>query len=117
MGGTNEQVMEKKTTSNDGTTQVNGQVRYHQAIGGFIHFHDDVNALKVSIPVATWFSAWQSWGYADLAQQTYLHVAVIVIQPENLGEAYKLDVSLAIEKMKLSPDFTKLKDFTTGQPK
>jgi len=121
MGGGNETTAAQKKPDAAGTPQVSGEVRYHtsgSSGGGEVHFHDDKNNLKVAIPSATWFAAWQkietgeSWQYTDIERQTSLNVS-FVTAIDAAGKA-KLDVCLSIEKIGLSDDFEKLRKFTLG---
>jgi len=118
MGGANETVAEQKAATPSGKTEVIGKVRFHES-GGEIHFHDDANQLKVAVPVATWFQAWQRleagqidrWYYPDLERKTVLDVRIILTSAAD-GPA-KLDVAMSVRKVELSDTFTKLQQFST----
>lgn len=117
MGGENETTVAQKKPDAAGTLQVSGEIRYHTS-GGEVHFHDDKNRLKVAVPIATWFAAWQkieageSWQYIDIERQTSLNVSFATAIDAD-GKV-KLDVCLSIGKIELSDDFEKLRKFTIG---
>jgi len=117
MGGGNETTAAQKKPDAAGTPQVSGEVRYHTS-GGEVHFHDDKNSLKVAVPTAAWFAAWQkietgeSWQYTDIERQTSLNVGFTTVI-DDVGKA-KIDVCLSIEKVEISDDFEKLRKFTVG---
>lgn len=112
MGGLNETTAKQKKTDGAGTPQTSGEVRYHTS-NGEVHFHDDKNSLKVAVPVATWFAAWQkieageSWQYTDIGNKSSLSVSVVTVGAQ-------LDVCLSIEKIGFSDDFEKLRKFTVA---
>lgn len=119
MGGINETVADQKKVT-EGRTEVIGKIRYHEKTEeGEIHFHDDQNNLKVAVPVATWFEAWQRleagqidrWIYPDLQRKTVLEVRIVLTSPST-GPA-TLDVAMSVRKVELSSDFTKLQTFST----
>jgi hypothetical protein len=117
MGGLNETTGQQKTVTPQGQTEVIGNVRYHEN-NGEIHFHDDTNNLKVAIPVAKWFSAWQKLESGegcclfDTERQTYLTVETVLVPPKD-GNPASLDIAMTIGEVELSDDFTKLQAFST----
>lgn len=117
MGGTNETTGSQKTVTPTGQTEVIGDVRYHENKGE-IHFHDDKNGLKVALPVAKWFSAWQKIESGDPVylmdseRQTCLSVEAVLVPPKG-GKPATMDLAMSIQKVELSDDFKKLQDFST----
>lgn len=121
MGGANETVMDQKVATADKGSEVVGKIRFHES-GGEVHFHDDENRLKVAVPAATWFAAWQrlensggEWSYIDAGKQTLLSVAVEIIpgKPKK-KKAASVDVLLSVEKIEPSDTFSKLRKFTSA---
>jgi|LSQX01.1.fsa_nt_gb hypothetical protein len=118
MGGLNETVGEQKVATPTGKTEVVGKVRYHES-GNEIHFHDDDNQLKVAIPVAEWFQAWQRleegkidhWEYADRQRKTVLDVRVVLVS--SADEPTKLDVAMKISGLEFTDTFKTLQQFST----
>lgn len=64
MGGKNEQVIE--TPAEKGLGNLVGKTRVHES-AGFIHFHDDEKRVKVAIPVAEFWTAWNHFKNGDQA--------------------------------------------------
>jgi hypothetical protein len=120
MGGERETVASQKVDTETGP-EIIGSVRYHESKGQ-IHFHDDTNKLKVAIPVATWYKAWNGllasipaeWHYADPDNCTALHVSLTLKKANAKKDrpAPRMDVLMHIEKIELSEDFSKLNKFS-----
>jgi hypothetical protein len=117
MGGLNETTASQKAVTPAGTTEVIGNIRYHENQGE-IHFHDDANSLKVAIPVAKWAAAWdkieagERVSLMDPERKTCVTIETVLVPPKD-GNAATIDLALAIHELELSNDFTKLRDFST----
>ena len=117
MGGTNETTGQQKTVTPAGTTEVVGNIRYHENKGE-IHFHDDANGLKVSIAATKWISAWdkieagESVCLMDPERKTCLTIETVLVPPKD-GNPATLDLAMHVQEVGLSDDFTKLRDFST----
>jgi hypothetical protein len=93
-------------------------IRYHVK-DGKIHFHNDGEKLKVEVPVAEWWGAWEElknfrrtkWQYIDSERGTLLEVSV------GLTEDNKLDAHAKVSRVAhgVGTIFTKLDEFTTKQ--
>jgi hypothetical protein len=114
MGGQRETVVSKST----GDPAVVGGFRIHEEKGE-VHFHDDKNGLKCSVPPATWFNAWSrllgeksgsEWNYADPVNGTILTVRLEFLQKR--GQKEKVLVHLEMRRAEFSDDFAKLQKFT-----
>lgn len=127
MGGERETVASQKVATENGH-EVIGSVRYHESKSQ-IHFHDDANKLKVAIPVATWYKAWnwllasipseatgREWNYPDTDNRTILHVSLTLkkANPKKGRLTPRMDVLMRIEKIELSEDFSKLNKFSVN---
>lgn len=120
MGGERETIGSQKIETQTGT-EIIGSVRYHESKGQ-IHFHDDKNKLKVAVPVAVWYKAWNSllssvpgeWNYADIDNGTIMHVSVSLKKAsEKKNRPHpRIDVLMQIQKVELSEDFSKLNNFS-----
>jgi hypothetical protein len=92
------------------------KIRYHLSQGK-IHFHLDDENLKVEIPVADWWGAWQelknlrrnSWQYVDHQRGTMLEVTA------GIGHDGKFDICPVLTKIAQGSGavFDKLDEFTT----
>lgn len=131
MGGERETVASQKVATENGH-EIIGSVRYHESKSQ-IHFHDDANKLKVAIPVATWYKAWnymlssipsgsnesafRTWHYPDTENLTVLHISLSLKKASKRKKGRlmpRLDVLMNIEKIQLSEDFSKLNKFSTN---
>ena len=88
-----------------------GSVRIHES-GGKVHFHADAQGLKVSCPVAKWFSAWDQisqipgeWTFVDD------NTAVGVVTKIENGI---LDAAISVYAITVGDTFDKLQKFTGG---
>jgi len=92
------------------------KIRFHLS-GSMVHFHFDEEKLKVEIPVADWWGAWQelknlrrdSWRYVDHQRATMLEVTA------GLGDDGKFDICPVVTKVAQGSGaiFEKLEEFTT----
>lgn len=121
MGGDRETMSQQKVENKTGDVEVVGNVRYHES-GGQVHFHDDKNGLKVAVPVATWFGAWQKmllslpaeWHFADTERNTIVNVKLRLKEAKPHKErSARLDALISIEKIELSEAFTALNKFSS----
>jgi hypothetical protein len=84
---------------------------------GMIHFHLDDDKLKVEVPVAVWWSAWQElrnlrqneWRYVDHERGTMLEVTA------GLSQDGKFDICPVVTKVAQGSGaiFSQLDEFTT----
>lgn len=107
MGGEKETVLSKK----DGGTAELNNIRLHEN-NGEVHFHDDRNKLKCAVPVSAWWKGWESirtscgtWQYIDIVNNTQVTAKTFM----DLGG---LDVSVHVDKMTVSGDYSKLNIFS-----
>jgi hypothetical protein len=120
MGGERETTAPQRVEKETGP-EIIGSVRYHESKSQ-IHFHDDDNKLKVAIPVAAWYKAWNNllsslpneWHYADVDNGTALHVTLTLKKAnQKKGREHpRLDALLHIEKIEPSEEFAKLHKFS-----
>ena len=92
------------------------KIRIHES-GGKVHFHVDAENLKVEIPVAEWFKAWQflskpsetehQWMYADPEHGT-------VLSTTTSCKNQPLETEISIVKMDFGPTYSALQKFTMG---
>lgn len=93
------------------------KIRIHENAGE-IHFHDDDNKLKVSVPVAEWWSIWKKSRsnlhaiihYVDANNNTLLE-----IQPQltwNDSTNNNVEVFVRVSKLTLGTTFQSLDKFT-----
>lgn len=117
MGGEYEDKVPQKQVSVTGSVEEVGTVRFHENKGE-IHFHDDKKGLKVAVPVARWFSAWQKlvqnpdeeFVYADSDNQSILTVKV---QKKKSGTSVVLDCLIKIDTCKFTDAFSRVNKFST----
>lgn len=109
MGGENEfKTPAKKSGSKTDREETIGELRIHESKGE-VHFHDDDRKLKVAMPVATWYAAWQrltnepnsEFNYADVENGTALLAKVACIVPDGGGKT-QLDLHLYIEETEIT---------------
>ena len=124
MGGINETVGKQKTVTPDGQTKVVGSVRYHEKQGQ-IHFHDDVNKLKVTVSVAEWMETWdkietgETCHIFDPEWNTCLTIKTVMVPPKETsctdlcGKSAIKDVALRIQRVVKSEDYVNLEAFST----
>ena len=124
MGGEREvNAAQLKRTTDDEITEC-GKVRYHEK-DGEVHFHDDANSLKTSIPSGVWFKRCQSllsevpnsFTYADVERQTILNISIQVKKPKKKKkskESPHIEMEMYIEKATVSDELTALRKFTEG---
>jgi len=97
--------------------ELSQKIRFHLN-QGMVHFHlDDADKLKVEIPVAVWWSAWQElknlrqneWRYVDHERGTMLEVTA------GLGQDGKFDICPMVTKVAQGSGaiFSQLDEFTT----
>lgn len=113
MGGVAEETVEQKQKTADGTFESLGRIRFHES-NGEVHFHDDDRKLKVAVPVATWWQAWQSLStgvtkkveLTDPQRKTAIKVKVT-------GRKGVRDITVRITNVAFSTEFDKLQKFST----
>ena len=79
-----------------------------------LHFHDDSAGIKVAVPVADWYSAWQKlstlrtteWQYLDIENNTLLTVKT------GKDRHNRIEARIDIEKTELGTVFSKLSEYT-----
>ncbi len=108
MGGEREfKTPAKKSGSKKDREQTIGELRIHESEGE-VHFHDDAKKIKVAMPVATWYSAWEriwkepntEFNFAD-AENGTLFFASVVKRPGTEGKP-AVELSIYVEEMELS---------------
>lgn len=108
MGGEREfKTPTKKSGSKKDREETIGELRVHESKGE-VHFHDDAKKLKVAMPVATWYSAWQrlmddpnsEFNYPDVERGTVLFVSVIK-RPGTDGKP-NLELGIYIEEVEIT---------------
>jgi hypothetical protein len=111
MGGTNEFAAPATVAKSIKAPVEIGQARIHES-GGKIHFHADAQGLKVSVPVANWFSAWEGisqtpgeWTFVD--QNTAVTIATKI-------ENGILDAAINIFAIQTGTTYGALQKFTVG---
>ena len=114
MGGIAEDVIEQPArTESPSARGVVGNVRFHES-GGEVHFHDDVNKLKVAIPMASWWRTWQDLSSGSTKKARLVDPArktEVVLKVSNKQGV--CDVSVKINTVALSTSFEKLQKFST----
>jgi hypothetical protein len=96
--------------------ELSQKIRFHLN-QGMIHFHLDDDKLKVEVPVAVWWSAWQElknlrqneWRYVDHERGTMLEVTA------GLSQDGKFDICPVVTKVAQGSGaiFSQLDEFTT----
>lgn len=113
MGGERETTVPNSAPTVKGGNANIGKVRIHENKGE-VHFHDDAANLKVAVPVAIWYEAWQrlqrgpypaKWSYVDTKNNTSLKVRLKL-------KDNKLDCKLSVSTVSVTPDFQALQAFT-----
>lgn len=120
MGGLREDTIEAPTPPNKSDT-ISTTIRFHEdPKTGQVHFHDDANGLKVGIPVAAWYVAWQrikqanneptpyTWTYTDAEHLTQLTVKSGL---NMFATPPTFEVALTIVPVQLGNTFQKLDAF------
>jgi len=111
MGGERETFAEKKPSkeSKEGTKL--GKFRIHQNAGE-VHFHDDEAKLKVAVPVADWWKAWEKlrtessqFEWCDTVNDTILTVETTISEDV-------IDATITITEAVYGANFKALNDFT-----
>lgn len=124
MGGKNETIIGKAETAdkskevsfdNNGST-----IRIHES-SGEVHFHDDANKLKVSIPCHQWFNCWESFLNNDQHKIKIVDVKNKSMLTIDRFEKYMSDSTIVLIKVELkihstqfSSDFLSIHKFSTG---
>jgi hypothetical protein len=122
MGGERETTSPQKITTK-GTEQTIGTVRYHEK-DHHIHFHDDTNGLKVTIPAAQWLQAYQEMEnnlparktFIDQDRKTtlYIHLKITPKKPKK-NITPKLTATFSIHgNTQIDPEYSALRKFTYG---
>ena len=115
MGGKNEtKIQDKVEKSSAQFSSGNQAVRIHES-GGCVHFHVDAENLKASMPVATWFSAWERlstqipsiFRFYDTEKKTVLTVSTDLVND-------KVEAEVGIVSHEVGPTFTALNKFTNA---
>jgi hypothetical protein len=95
--------------------ELSQKIRFHLN-EGMVHFHLDEESLKVEVPVAAWWSAWQElknlrqneWRYVDHERGTMLEVTA------GLSQDGKFDICPVVTKVAQGSGaiFSQLDEFT-----
>lgn len=119
MGGLREDVIESpKTESPKTMTEIQSpqKLRFHESKGE-VHFHNDADQLKCSIPVAEWFIAMrsikilQNWSWVDSLNSTILHLRPNLLLGSDL-QTNSFDVEVELKKISLGVVFNSLLNFS-----
>ena len=112
MGGTKEATVPKSKSSKSSGQTTSGSVRIHEN-NGEVHFHDDVNKLKVAAPVAEYDQKWAECkhgmkpvSFIDGKNQT-----IATLTPK--VDAGEIDVEIAVDKLSHSNTFNSLDNLGT----
>ena len=115
MGGSYETQVESAPVTKGGTTTL-GDIRVHEK-DGEVHFHADSSGLKVAVPCAVWFKAWDRlnqelgiWSFVDHERGTNLTVEM---EFDPMLDKPVVDVRFEIKEVELSANFKALHKFTT----
>lgn len=114
MGGAAEQTANQTERKPTGEEIVVGRVRFHESAGK-VHFHDDINKLKVEVPVADW---WENWSrlksgrtkrikMIDTDRKTQVSVRLS-------GKGGAVNAQIRVTAVNVSPDFEALNKFSTA---
>lgn len=116
MGGMNEKTIDTpRQTATPGKATSFGKIRVHENQGE-VHFHDDEKGLKVAVPAATFWKAWQ--GNVNLNSLTFFDserntICNIRFRIANSGQDVEAEVVLT--KTAVNDTFKKLNDFALGK--
>ncbi len=118
MGGERETHVEKtEIPDKSGSVRQNSgsRLRIHENAGQ-VHFHDDENKLKVAVPVATWWRAWQElqqpgrWDYIDVDNMACLTVQTKLYQQDDI---LSVECELMVTRVGvIGTNYTELAKFT-----
>lgn len=126
MGGDREFTTPAKSIE---TSEHIGNLRIHES-NGEIHFHDDSNSLKVAIPSADMFAAWEKlstgqkkkFSHKDRTNGTQLLIEIVKIKRKKRADF--TDAHFEIRKLKkkdaapeicnTTPEFEKFNQFIKG---
>lgn len=111
MGGVAEDVVPQTEKRSDGSVVTVGKVRFHES-GGEVHFHDDERGLKVAIPVATWWSTWQSLSSGAAKKAELVDASRKTMVTVKVSGKQVRDVSIRIRNVGLSSSFESLQKFS-----
>lgn len=89
------------------------RLRFHESAGQ-VHFHDDALKLKVAIPVADWWKAWDKlrvspgrWDYFDSVNDT-----ILTVETQLVGEPPGAEATLSLTRGVYGTNFKALDAFT-----
>jgi hypothetical protein len=115
MGGKNEKTIETKVSAAPGKATTIGKLRIHENKGE-VHFHDDDNGLKVAVPSAMFWRAWNnnvnlnSIQFFDSERETLCTIRFCV-----KNSAQDVDAEIILTKTSVNDSFKKLNDFAMGR--
>lgn len=127
MGGERETVVAQKRPAKTATGEHTvGKIRIHES-GGEVHFHDDARSLKVAIPTATWFSAWENlscgktkkFEYVDNVNKAIVTIRCGVLKSKK-GKlkdkpAKEICAYIELDPVQFSNEFQSLSKFSSAQ--
>lgn len=115
MGGTNEKVIDTPRAATSSKSAAIGKIRVHENAGE-VHFHDDEKGLKVAVPAASFWKAWQgnvnlnSLFFFDSERQTICNIRFRLVDS---GQSIESEVILT--KAMVNDTFKNLNDFVIGK--
>ncbi len=120
MGGKNETTVPKEKTRARApatATRAIGHIRVHENQGE-VHFHDDAAEIKVAIPAAAWYNAWNALSSGAQRTFSYLdptHESLLTIDVSIKGRKKnpRVDLDISVKPAALSASFEALKKFST----
>ena len=124
MGGQNEKIVTPPSTGRV-ISLINGSVRIHENQGE-VHLHDDLEKLKVAIPVGDFWNAWErcrtsmSTNNAPFATSRLVDTknstcAIIETQLHEVGTECRLQSTVKIIKIVIDPSYQQINDFAAGR--
>lgn len=128
MGGDREYNALAKTESSQDSAI--GSLRIHES-DKEVHFHDDANKLKVAVPSADMFSAWEKlssgrknkFKYVDRANGTELRIEIIKLKRKKRAaltdalfriRSLKKNKMTELPQIEGTPEFQKFDEFIKG---
>lgn len=116
MGGEREATIEAKPSKAGGNSGTFGKLRFHESMGE-IHFHDDVAAIKVAIPVALWSAAWEKLSSGQIKKFNYYdtsNASQIDVRIKRKKRTAIIEAVVEVSKLNFGAEFNALQKFTKG---
>lgn len=117
MGGEREKTI-SAPTKGQVINLMSGAIRIHENQGE-VHFHDDRAKLKVAVPVAQFWNAWeQSRGSLTtirLFDPKNSTCAIIKTDMAEVKKEWRLWTSVQVIKITIDPSYAQINDFAEGR--